>query len=1028
MINTILRFSVTHRLLILLLAMMLIGGGWYSFRRLPIDAVPDVTNVQVQILTAAPALSPLEIERQITFPVEIAMSGLPDIEEIRSVSKFGLSAVTVVFHDHVNIYFARQLVSERLSQAREQIPANLGSPELGPITTGLGEVYQYELKADPGSGYDPTSLRTVQDWIVRRQLLGVPGITEVNSFGGLEKQYQVQVDPTRLHSLGLTLRDVLDAVARNNANVGGAYIEHGAEQYVVRGIGLVANPAEIAEIVIKTGPEGIPVFVRDVATVVTGAVVRQGAVTADGEGEIVCGITLMLKGANSRTVVEDVKSRVEQVKKSLPKGVSLIPFYDRTELVNRTLRTVITNLVEGALIVILVLIVLLGNWRGALLVAAVIPLSMLFAAIGMNVFGVSGNLMSLGAIDFGLVVDGAVIMVENAIRRIGERQHQLGRTLSKEELKETICSAAAEVRKATMYGELIIAVVYLPILSLTGIEGKMFRPMAMTVIFALAGAMILSLTFVPAAMTLVFRGPVSERESGLIALVKRLYRPTLAWVLQFRSQTLAVATGLVVIAAAVFPLLGAEFIPRLDEGSLAIQVQQLPSVSLTQSIKTTTEVERVLKTFPEVTRVVSKTGRAEVATDPMSIDFSDLYVGLKPPSEWTSAKTREMLVSKMAATLEANVPNAQFSFSQPIELRVSELISGVRSDVAIKLFGDDLETLKVKADEIARAVSRIPGAADVKVEATAGLPQLQIVPNRREIARHGINVEDVNTLVESIVAGKEAGVVYEGEQRFGLVVRLDAAVGRDIDAIKNLQVTAPNGARIRLAELATVTVVEGPAQISREDTHRRISVELNIRGRDIASFVAQAQAELDRKVQLPAGYYVTWGGQFENLQQASERLLIVVPIAMFLIFILLFASFGSVWQAVLIYTGIPFAAVGGVLALWLRGMPFSISAGVGFIALFGVAVLNGLVLVSAISQLQKSGRTTIQAIWDGAQSRLRPVVMTALVASLGFLPMALATSAGAEVQRPLATVVIGGLITSTLLTLVVLPMLYGWRE
>ncbi|HMZ82564.1 MAG TPA: efflux RND transporter permease subunit, partial [Acidobacteriota bacterium] len=516
------------------------------------------------------------------------------------------------------------------------------------ITTGLGEVYQYELKAEPGSGYDPTSLRTVQDWIVRRQLLGVPGITEVNSFGGLEKQYQVQVDPTRLQSLGLTLRDVLDAVARNNANVGGAYIEHGAEQYVVRGIGLVANPAEIAEIVIKTGPEGIPVFVRDVATVVTGAVVRQGAVTADGEGEIVCGITLMLKGANSRTVVEDVKSRVEQVKKSLPKGVSLIPFYDRTELVNRTLRTVITNLVEGALIVILVLIVLLGNWRGALLVAAVIPLSMLFAAIGMNVFGVSGNLMSLGAIDFGLVVDGAVIMVENAIRRIGERQHQLGRTLSKEELKETICSAAAEVRKATMYGELIIAVVYLPILSLTGIEGKMFRPMAMTVIFALAGAMILSLTFVPAAMTLVFRGPISERESGLIALVKRLYRPTLAWVLQFRSQTLAVATGLVVIAAAIFPLLGAEFIPRLDEGSLAIQVQQLPSVSLTQSIKTTTEVERVLKTFPEVTRVVSKTGRAEVATDPMSIDFSDLYVGLKPSSEWTSAKTRETLVSKMA--------------------------------------------------------------------------------------------------------------------------------------------------------------------------------------------------------------------------------------------------------------------------------------------------------------------------------------------------------------------------------------------
>ncbi len=1028
MINSIIRFSVNQRLLILLLTAMLVAGGTYNYRRLPIDAVPDVTNTQVQILTAAPALSPLEIERQITFPIEVTISGLPDIEEIRSVSKFGLSAVTVVFDDSVNIYFARQLVSERLTQAREQIPSTIGVPEMGPISTGLGEIYQYELKAEPGSGYDPTSLRTVQDWIVRRQLLGVSGITEVNSFGGLEKQYQVQLDPTKLQAHGLTLRDVLDAVMRNNANVGGAYLEHQEEQYLLRGIGLVKNSADIERIVLKTNPEGIAVFVSDVGSVTTGAVVRQGAVTADGEGEIVCGIAMMLKGENTRTVVERTKERVEQIKKTLPKGVSLIPFYDRTELIDRTIRTVITNLVEGALIVIFVLILLLGNWRGALLVATVIPLSMMSAAIGMNFFGVSGNLMSLGAIDFGLVVDGAVIMVENAIRRIGERQHEQGRTLTPGELRATICNAAAEVRKATMFGELIIAVVYLPILSLTGIEGKMFKPMALTVIFALAGAMILSLTYVPAAMTLIFRGPVSERENSLIAIAKRWYRPALDHVIRYRSQALALATGLILVAAAVFPLLGAEFVPRLDEGSLAIQVQQLPSVSLTQSIQTTTEVERVLRQFPEVTRVVSKTGRAEVATDPMSVDFSDLYIALKPPAEWKSARDRETLIALMSKQLENQVPNAQFSFSQPIELRVSELISGVRSDVAIKLFGDDLDILKKKANEIARVVGGIQGAEDVKVEATTGLPQLQVVPRREVIARHGINVEDVNTLVESIVVGKEGGLVYEGEQRFGLVVRLDPAMVRDVQAIRNLPVAAPNGGRIPLAELADISLVEGPAQISREDTRRRIGVELNVRGRDIASFVAEAQAALDSKVQLPAGYYLTWGGQFENLQKASERLVVVVPIAMFLIFVLLFSTFGSTRQALLIYTGIPFAAVGGVAALGLRGMPFSISAGIGFIALFGVAVLNGLVLVSAINYLRMLHYPIAKAVRDGAESRVRPVLMTALVASLGFLPMALATSAGAEVQRPLATVVIGGLITSTLLTLLILPALYGWFE
>ena len=1024
MINGLIRFAVSQRLLVLLMVLIMAGAGVYSLINLPIDAVPDVTNVQVQVLTAAPSLAPLEIERQITFPVEVAMSGLPNIEEIRSVSKFGLSAVTVVFHDSVDTYFARQLVLERLSQAREQIPESIGSPEMGPISTGLGEIYQYELKADKGSGYDATSLRTIQDWSVRRQLLGVAGVTEVNSFGGYEKQYQVRLDPAKLQSYSLSLRDVVEAVAQNNANVGGAYIEHGSEQYLLRGIGLVASSEDIGNIIVKTGKEGIPVFVRDLGEVVTGATVRQGAVTADGEGEIVAGIAMMLKGENSRTVVDRVKERVEQVKKTLPKGVELIPFYDRTELVNRTIWTVSKNLIEGAILVIIVLILLLGNWRGSLLVATIIPLSMLFAAILMRVFNVSGNLMSLGALDFGLIVDGAVVMVENTVRRRAEAQH----AGSHERPERTMLDACTEVGRPVVFAVAIIMIVYLPILSLTGIEGKMFKPMALTVVFALLGSLILSLTYVPAAMTFLLRGHVSEKESFLIRIAKRWYRPALTFMHTNRRHAIAVATILVVISAIIFPFLGSEFIPRLDEGSLAVQVQQLPSVSLTQSIKTTTDVEKVLKRFPEVTKVVSKTGRAEVATDPMSIDFSDLYIELKPPSEWTTTHSKTELVEKMAKALEDGVPNASFSFSQPIELRVSELISGVRSDIAIKLFGDDLDTLKKSADEISRAVSQVRGAEDVKVEATTGLPQLQIKPDRAAISRYGINVGDVNELVESIVAGKEAGLVYEGEQRFNLVVRLEDETSRDIETIKSLLVPAPNGARVPLSQLADVQLVEGPAQISREDTRRRIGVELNVRGRDIGSFVAEAQEKIEQQVKLPPGYYLTWGGTFENLQRASARLLIVVPLALFLIFVLLFTTFGSIRQALLIYTGIPFAVVGGIFALLLRGMPFSISAGVGFIALFGVAVLNGVVMVSYINKLREEGKSVADAVREGAETRLRPVLMTALVASFGFIPMAIATSAGAEVQRPLATVVIGGLITSTLLTLLILPTLYGWFE
>src|SRR5215813_5147433 len=1022
MINGLIRFSVSQRFLVLLMVAIMIGAGVYSLIKLPIDAVPDVTNVQVQVLTAAPSLAPLEIERQITFPVEVAMSGLPDIEEIRSVSKFGLSAVTIVFHDSVDTYFARQLVLERLSQAREQIPENIGSPEMGPISTGLGEIYQYELKAAKGSGYDATALRTIQDWSVRRQLLGVPGVTEVNSFGGLEKQFQVRLDPVKLQSYGLTLRDALEAVTRNNANVGGAYIEHGAEQYLLRGIGLAESSRDIANIIVKAGREGVPIYVRDLGEVVEGATVRQGAVTADGKGEIVAGIAMMLKGENSRAVVNRVKARIEQVKKTLPKGVELVPFYDRTKLVDRTIKTVVKNLAEGAALVIIVLIMLLGNWRGALLVATVIPLSMLFAAILMRAFNVSGNLMSLGALEFGLIVDGAVVMVENAVRKRAEAQHKgLG-----EPPERTILDACLEVGRPVVFAVAIIAIVYLPILSLTGIEGKMFKPMALTVVFALIGSLLLSLTYIPAAMTFLLRGRVAETESVVIRYAKKIYRPALATMMGNRRPALVAAVALVVVSGAIFPFLGSEFIPRLDEGSLAVQAQQLPSVSLSQSIRTVTEVEKALKTFPEVTKVVSKTGRAEVATDPMSVDFSDLYIELRPPSEWKTAHAKTDLVEKMSEALEKKVPNAAFSFSQPIELRVSELISGVRSDIAIKLFGDDLGALKKTADRISAVVSKVPGAEDVKVEATSGLPQLQIKPDREAIARYGINVEDVNSLVESIVAGKEAGLVYEGEKRFSLVVRLADESGRDVETIKNLLVSAPNGSRIPLAQLADIKLVEGPAQISREDTRRRIGVELNVRGRDIGSFVKDAQAAIDRQVKLPPGYYLTWGGTFENLQRASARLLIVVPLALFLIFVLLFTTFGSVRQALLIYTGIPFAVVGGILALALRGMPFSISAGVGFIALFGVAVLNGVVMVSYINHMRDEGRSVADAVREGAEIRLRPVLMTALVASLGFIPMAIATSAGAEVQRPLATVVIGGLITSTLLTLLILPMLYGW--
>ncbi|MBX9686261.1 MAG: CusA/CzcA family heavy metal efflux RND transporter [Candidatus Obscuribacterales bacterium] len=1029
MIDGLVRFSVKQRLLVLMMVFFLICAGLFSLQKLPIDAVPDITNVQVQVLTAAPSLAPLEVERQITFPIEISMSGLPGVGEIRSVSKFGLSAVTIVFDDSVDTYFARQLVLERLSEVRQQIPESIGSPEMGPISTGLGEIYQYELCPVGNGARDPIALRTIQDWVVRRQVMGTPGVAEVNSYGGEKKQYQVRVDPTKLQSYDITLRDILTAVVANNENVGGAYIEHQGEQYVLRGIGLAQTTNQIGNIVVKTGKEGVPIFLRDVAEVVIGSQVRQGAVLADGKGEIVAGIIMMLKGENSRAVVERVKERVAQVKKTLPAGIELVPFYDRSKLVDRTIHTVESNLIEGAVLVIVVLLVVLGNWRGALLVASVIPLSMLFAAICMNIFKVSGNLMSLGALDFGLIVDGAVVMVENTVRRLSEAQHER----LDEDSKTTILQACLEVGRPVVFAVAIIAIVYLPIFSLSGIEGKMFKPMSMTIVFALAGSLLLSLTYVPAVLTLILTGPVSEKESWLLRLVKPLYKRALELASVYRVQTFAIALSLLIFSAITFPMLGSEFIPRLDEGAFALQMQQLPSVSLSQSIATGTQAERVLMSFPEVTKVVSKIGRAEVATDPMSVDTGDIYVELKPIDKWTSAKTREELIEKMSKALEEKVPQALFSFSQPIELRTAELIAGVRSDIAVKVFGDDLDTLRQTAEKISRVVSKVPGAEDVKVEQTAGLPQLMIEADRNAIARYGINVDDVNNVAKSIIAGQPAGIIYEGEQRFDLIVRLKQSSGQDVESIRNLLVSAPplvaggSAALIPLSSLAKISVIEGPAQISREDRRRRIVVELNVRGRDIGSFVKDAQAAIEKEIKLPEGYYITWGGQFENLQRATHMLSIVVPIALLLIFILLFMTFGSVSQALLIYTGIPFAVVGGVFALAIRGMPFSISAGVGFIALSGVAVLNGVVMVSYINSL-KEHMDTEAAVFEGALTRLRPVLMTALVASLGFFPMAFSSSAGAEVQRPLATVVIGGLITSSILTLLLLPNLYIWFE
>ena len=1037
MIDKLIGWSIRWRIFVVLLAVGLVGIGIYAAIGLPIDAVPDVTTNQVQINTVAPAFTPLEMEQYVTAPIEVAMSSLPHKEEIRSISQFGLSQVTIVFPDDADVYAVRQLVLERLRDVERDLPPGV-APELAPISTGLGEIYQFTVEDESGQNrYSLMDRRTLLDWFIKPQLRTVPGVIEVNSFGGEEQQYEVLVDPAKLTGYGLTLRQVIDAVSANNINAGGGYLEHGGEQELIRGVGLIQNERDIGSIVVSSH-HGTPIFVSSVAEVRRGAQIRQGASTRDGKGETVMGIAMLLKGENSRAVAGRIAERLRDVQRALPPGVKIEPYYDRSTLVDRTIRTATRNLIEGGLVVMAVLFLFLLQIRAGLIVSSAIPLAMLVAIIAMRYFGISANLMSLGAIDFGLIVDAAVIIVENCARRLSEKGRELGRTLSGEERRATIREASVEVRKAGQVGEILIIAAYLPIVSLLGIEGKMFRPMAFTVIFALSGALALSLTVIPALSALLLKEPsrilkepppkaAFEADNPIIHFIARFYAPVLRAAMRHRRLTALGSVVFVVACLALYPYLGAEFLPKLDEGAIAINVNRLPSVSLSEAVKMTTALEEIVHEFPETQTVVSRIGRPEIATDPMGPNMGDTYVFLKPRDEWKTASNREELVSKMAARLES-LPTQAYSFSQPIEFRMQELIEGIgaRSDVVIKIFGDDLSTLREQADRTARILGKVPGAADLKVEQTSGQPVLQVKIDREAIARYGINVADVQQVVQTAIAGTEATRVLEGFRRFELVVRLKPEVRQTSQDFGNLLVSAPSGQKIPLAQLAQIDTETGPVEIARENGQRRISVEVNVRGRDIGSFVQQAQADVAREVQLPPGYIMQWGGLWEHLEIGRNRLLVVVPVTFLFIFMLLFATFHSARLAALVFTGIPFAITGGILALLVRGMPFSMSAGVGFIAVSGVGVLNGLVLVAFIARFRERGESQEAAVYQGTLLRLRPVLMTAAVASLGFLPMALSSSAGAEVQRPLATVVIGGIVTSTFLTLLVLPAVYPW--
>ncbi len=1014
--KALLELCLRRRFAVLALVLVVCALGARSAIALPIDAVPDITNVQVQILTNAPSLGPIDVERNITFHVEAAMSGLPGVEEIRSVSRFGISAVTVVFEEDTDLARARQLVAERLADARENIPREMGVPSLGPMSTGLGEVLQFELH---GEGQSLMELREILDWFVTFELRSVPGVVEVNAFGGELKTYEVRVDPERLQAFGLALADVYQALDEENAIAGGGAIARGGEQLIVRGEARLEDEDEIGDVLVSTSDDGVPIRVRDVAEVALAPMIRHGAATRDGRGEVVTGIVMMRVGANSRQVVEDVKARIERLRGSLPPGVEIDVFYDRADLVNRTIRTVATNLAEGALFVVAVLFVLLGTVRGGLIVAAAIPFALLVAFIGMELVGVSGNLMSLGAIDFGIVVDGSIIVVESALVHLTEARRARGRALGYREASEVVLRSTLDVRRAATFGEAIIVIVYVPILTLAGIEGKMFKPMAITVLFALAGALVASLTFVP-ILSATFLRQQEAREPFIVRKLHAFYAPLLAKAIAFPRITILAALVVLVGAGLLATQLGAEFVPRLDEGAIAIELNRLPSVSLAEANRGATRAEAILLTFPEVATVVSKTGRPEIATDPMGLEQSDVMVMLHPREEWTTGRTRDELVHAMREKLEAELPGMAFGFSQPIELRFAELISGSRSDVAITIYGGDLEELQRISLDVQRTLRRVEGATDVRGEALTGFPSLEVAIDREAASRYGVHARDVLDAIAA-VGGDPVGFVYEEERRFPLVVRLPEDLRSDIDRLASVPVRASGGTLVPLGQVARLEIVDSPASVSRESVRRRTTVQANVEGRDLAGFVERAQEAVEREVRRPPGYVIAWGGQHENLREANERLAFAVPIAIGLVFALLVLAFGEMLPALVIFANVPFAAVGGIVALTVRGMPMSVSAAVGFIALCGLAVLNGVVLLSTLQKLRAEGHDAIGAATKAAEERFRAVITTAAVAALGFLPMALSTSAGAEVQRPLATVVIGGLVSSTLLTLFVLP-------
>ncbi|MBB6053919.1 efflux RND transporter permease subunit [Armatimonas rosea] len=1018
MLERILNFSLAQRFLVILAALALVGFGVVSWQQLTLDAVPDITTNQVQINTNTGGMAPPEVEKLVTFPVETAMGGLPGVQGVRSLSQYGLSQVTITFSDHTDTYFARQLVTERLNSVREQLPAGVAAPELAPVSTGLGEVFMFSVDSDR---LTPMELRTLFDWQIKPQLRTVIGVAEVNATGGYEKQYEVQPDPQRLRARGVSLDALLEALKKNNANVGGGFIERQGEQLLVRSVGAVTGIEDIEKIVV-TAERGTPIFVRDVAKVGLGTPARTGLATRDGK-ETVLGIVMMLKGANGRTVASAARERLATIQKQMPEGVTLTPVYDRSHLVNQAVGTVQKSLVEGGIFVLAVLLLLLGNVRGAVIVALAIPLSMLFAFINMNRFGISGNLMSLGAIDFGLIVDGAVVMVEHAVAELAHARQKLGRTLTRDEVRFEVGKASRDVAQPVAFAVTIITVVYLPILALEGTEGKMFHPMAFTVIFALIGALILTMTLVPALCSLLLSRDTREGKNPVMGFFAKVYQPALEGALRLRGLVVGLAIGLVALSLILFSRLGSEFVPQLDEGDAVVQPVRLRTVGEKETIRLVTAMEKRLKEFPEVITVFSRSGTPEVATDPMPMSLTDSIIALKPKSEWRKGLTKEKLIAEMEEALK-DVPGQGYGFTQPIQMRFSELVAGVKADVGIKVFGEDLDTLKKNADAIASVLGKVPGSADVSVEQVDDVPVLQLTVDREAAARVGVSAAEVQEWIGSAFTGEPLGQVIEGDKRFDLVVRLPQSVRGDPEAVKNLPIVTPSGGTVTLGSLASFETVGQPAQISRESGRRRVVVQCNVRGADLGSFVQAAQTAIEKQVKLPSGYYLEWGGQFENLQRARARLTVVVPLALSLIFLLLFLSFGSLKQAALIFTGVPLAVTGGVLGLVVRSMPFSISAGIGFIALSGVAVLNGVVLVSAINRLRREGLDIPEAVREGARSRLRPVLMTALVASLGFVPMALNMGIGAEVQRPLATVVIGGIASSTLLTLLVLPVLY----